>query len=517
MDRLAALVAGNLRLAWTLTLTVIAVGCVLVGMTVRDLREAGRLSLLQTAASRLGLEIMSQTLNGNVMGELSLLGVIDPEVKLDAGGAAPLNNPSILFLLEQVGRSHDAQGVFVVGGNGVVQSSWDSSGRPSTGLNVRFRPYFQMAMQGQDNVYAAISLARGDRGLYFTSPVRATSDRASPPKGAVVARTGIERVDALLRKAGATALLLSPQGVVFATSRPEWVGYLAGTATAERLRAIRELKQFGTLFDGREPQVLPFPAEAGLRQAQGHRQAVATTPIHWNDPSGDWMLVLMEDLSGSVPLAGPLWAGLGSFALLALIAGLGLTLLAGRHTQALAVRRIEIYARAQEASADRKSRRAEAAFGLQRCKSLPEVGTVFLAETHRLFGALQGLVYVFATDAAPVMDLVSSYACEDGVAKALEPGQGLLGQCALDRQVRVLDTHDQGSWTIRSGLGNTRPAAVMIAPLLLDQAVLGVVEIAVLDPPDDAVREEFAEMASLLAFNVEILRRAAPVTAEVAS
>ena len=43
-----------------------------------------------------------------------------------------------------------------------------------------------------------------------------------------------------------------------------------------------------------------------------------------------------------------------------------------------------------------------------------------------------------------------------------------------------------------------------------DRTTLGVVEIALLAPPDATVRDQFGEMTTLLALNLEILRRHAP-------
>ena len=108
------------------------------------------------------------------------------------------------------------------------------------------------------------------------------------------------------------------------------------------------------------------------------------------------------------------------------------------------------------------------------------------------------------------MDLAGSYAASPGLAATLAPGEGLLGQCALDGEGRVLEIAGDESRLIRSGLGNTVPAAVMMAPLVRDRSTLGVVEIALLAPPDATVRDQFGEMTTLLALNLEILRRHAP-------
>lgn len=517
MGRVLTLLIKSPGLGWLLALLVAVSGGGLAGWLTLSTRHEERLDRLLIEAERRGVEIMSQTLNGNVMGALSLLGAVAQDIKFDARGEVPPNLPRIAGLLEDVARSHDAQGVFVVGGDGVVHSSWDSSGRPSTGLNVTFRPYYKMAMKGQDNVYAAVSLARGDRALYFTAPVRATAQRGSDPIGAVVARTGLERVDSLLTERGGIALLLSPQGVVFAGSRPEWVGHLAGAATFERLTSIRALKQFGAMFEKADPPVLPFSVTPGIVSIGGRLHALAVAQVQWNDPYGDWSVVLADDLSSSSATRDGVAAGLTTGLTLLVIVGLLLKLVRGQHSQSLATRRIEQYAREQAASAERKNRRAEAAMKLQRARGVADLARIFLAEAHDILGALQGAVYVFEAGGASAMGLAASYAAPPGIAGELAPGAGLLGQCVLDRHGRVLAGEDVETWSIRSGLGNTPPAGVLMEPLMLDDTPLGAVEIAILRPPSSGDIVQFRELASLLALNLEIQRRqlsAAPAPSE---
>lgn len=362
-------------------------------------------------------------------------------------------------------------------------------------------------MKGHDNVYAAVSLARGDRALYFATPVRAMAGRNAEAVGTVVARTTLSQVDSLLQGRSDVALLLSPQGVVFASNRPEWIGFLAGQPNPERLSAIRALKQFGAMFDRAEPSILPFAVEGGVVDLGGRRHAQAASTVTWNDPYGDWSLVLMEDLTRTVPAGESLAVGLATAALLLVFCGLGLKMLHSHHAQVLAARRLEDYAAAQAAGAERKTRRAESALLFQRARSTRELADAFLAECHRIFGALQGLIYADDGSGDGVFHLAGRFACDAATPPLLAPGEGLLGQCVAERQPRILDVSDAQAWTIRSGLGSARPAAVMMAPLLLDDAVLGVAEIAVLDPPDPLVHGQFMEMASLLALNLEIQRR----------
>lgn len=501
------LIVGRPALVWLVVMLLSVMGGGTAGWLTLAVRHDEHLSRLNVEAERRGVEIMSQTLNGNIMGALSLLGSVAQDIKLDARGDVPANLPRIAGLLEDVGRAHDAQGVFVVGGDGYVHSSWDSSGRPSTGTDVRFRPYYKMAMQGNDSVYAAVSLARGDRSLYFSAPVRTSTQRSSAALGAVVARTGLERVDHLLKERAGLVLLLSPQGVVFASSQEQWVGHLAGGATPERLAAIRELKQFGAMFEKADPPVLPFSTEPGIVPIGGRSHALASARVRWNDPYGDWAVVLADDLSATSAVRDAVAAGLVTGLVVLVVVWLLFNLARGHRLQMAASRRIEQYAREQEEGAERKARRAEAAMKLQRTKSLGELCRVFLAEAHDILGALQGAVYVFERDGAPGMTLQASYAAAADLSPELAPGAGLLGQCVLDCVGRVLTGGQVAGWSIRSGLGHAQPGGVMMAPLMLDDRPLGVVEVAVLAVPSAVSAAQFEELAALLALNIEILRR----------
>jgi PAS domain S-box-containing protein len=507
MKRIAAFAAEHARAAWSLALLAALGAGLLAGQLAGQVKESERLSLLATEAERRGIEIMSQTLNGNLMGSVTLLGLIDENIKREARGEVKPNGPQMAATLESVGRSLDADGVFVIDTQGVVQSSWDNSGKPSTGLNVKFRPYFQMAQQGLNNVYAAVSIARGDRSLYFAAPIYADSGNSSDSIGAVVARTGLVKFDNLLKDKADIAVLLSPQGVVFASSRPAWVGHLDGAPTPERLKAIRTLKQFGNLFENQAPALLPVATADGLQTLDGKRYAVASAKVQWNDPFGDWRLVLLEDLARTVPPARQVWVGIATSGGALFIGLLLLGMLRSHHAQAEAARQIETYARTQEATAARKTRLAGVSLRLQQARDMEELGQAFLGEAHALLGALQGTVYLRADDATPTMRLAASYGCATAPMAELAPGEGLLGQCAIEHRGCVIATPTDDSWTIRSGLGDARPAALMLAPLLLNDKLLGVAEIATLGVPDDDARAEFDEIVGFLALDAEILRR----------
>ena len=227
--------------------------------------------------------------------------------------------------LQAIGQSYEANGVYLVNPDGIIKSSWDTVGVPLTGVDVKFRPYFQIAMQGKMNIYAAIGTTTGMRSLYFAAPLYGEVSTKAPIIGAVVARLGLERVDSVLRAWSGPALLLSPQELVFASTREEWIECLAGQCTPERLEAIRTLKQFGKVFDSGTPRTLPFDLTSDIVSIENHRYTVARTPLQWNDPNGPWTLVLLGDLDKLMPASRRALIGLTSGVLMLILSTAFLT------------------------------------------------------------------------------------------------------------------------------------------------------------------------------------------------
>ncbi|CAA7617944.1 C4-dicarboxylate transport sensor protein dctB [Candidatus Terasakiella magnetica] len=485
-------------------MAVIGVGSAYIA---QEFKERDHLSLLQSEARRHGIEIMSQTLNGNLMGSVAVLGLLDEGIKLEAQTAGVSNSPRVQGMLESVARAYDAHGVFLVGRDGIIRSSWDSGGKPSTGINVEFRPYYQMAMQRKENVYAAVSMARGDRSLYFTAPIYSDKTRDGTAVGGVVARTDLSKIDALLRDKTDIALLLSPQGVVFAGNRGDWIGFLPERPAPGQLSAIRDLKQFGAMFEKQDPSILPVSIREDRTSLDGKRYAVARAHVQWNDPFGDWTLVLMEDLSRTVPRGESAFIGVGAAFVVGILLLTLLNMLRSRHAQQISARQVAEFALAQQRAAERKAQLSATALRLQQAKDVAELTDAFLRESHHLIGTLQGLVYVRAGESDAVMRLAAGYATGESVMPEVALGEGLLGECALGRRMQVIATPPDGIWSIESGLGNVRPLAVILAPIMLNDALHGVIEIALLTFPDDEVTQQFEELVKILALNLELMRR----------
>jgi hypothetical protein len=235
--------------------------------------------------------------------------------------------------------------------------------------------------------------------------------------------------------------------------------------------------------------------------------ALANARVNWNDPSGDWKLLVMEDLGRSAPLA-PSALKAGLVGVLTLLPGwLLVHLLRGRHAQVQANAQLQAYSRQQEVTVAYRAKVASIALRLQRCSNVGELAHTFLSNAREALGAQQGVIYIQESDSSQEMTLAASSASSSGVPATLLPGEDLLGQCALEGRTQVIAVTQDGFWKLRSGLGNVLPAALFIAPIVLQERSLGLIELGLQHSPGPTELQHFEELLSLLAMNLEILRR----------
>jgi PAS domain S-box-containing protein len=505
MNRLSKFVVERSRQTWAFALLIALGSGLLTGWWLYTNQIHERLEQLQIKADRCSYEIASKTLQGNLMGALELLAALDSPLRQEALNRLEVNNAASIQLLDSITRVRNTDGAFLVGKDGIIKSSW-GKGKSSTGQNVFFRPYVQAALKGTESIYAAVGTTTGLRTLYYAVPLRTEATPGAPVIGALVGRGNVDWIDSLLSEKSDTALLISPQQVAFAGSHQKFIGCLATQPTPEILAALRKNKQFGKMFDGSDYKVLPFSVTPGIRTVNGRATAVVVTPLNWNDPSGDWNVVLMEDLSRTASV-NSLWKGGLSAGLLVLLFQLLLfSMLRSRHAKLLAGQELEKYAHAQETAAAHKIRLAAVAMRLQQATTRAELAQFFLEEAHTVFNAFQGTVYLM-DDTGERLCLAAGYACAQAPPAKLALGEGLLGQSALEKRTVVLDKAAMEFMTIRSGLGSAKPVALLMTPVLLGETLLGMIELALLQPPESSGTEQLEELARLLAMNFELIKR----------
>ena len=465
---------------------------------------------LRIALEAANLQVI--TLDGKAMGAVKLAGQFNNDIRaaaqmVDKQEAQKKNiaNHSMNLLA----RSIDADLAFVVNRQGIISSDWDAARIRNIGLDVGFRPYYRAARQGVENVYGAVSMSNGRRMIYVAAPVYAESGDSGATSGAVVAAFEINHIDDFLgRLENVTGLLVSPHGVVFASSRKDWRLRQLGAAGEKGISELQATRQYGKTFDNsRQPPL--FEQTGGKRLSiEGRDYLLSKQPIVWNDPEGNWQLMLLGDIATATPLKERLSIAALVGGLVLLLGGLVVRLLRSWLAQEAAAARLETVAQRQTRASQRKTELSEAARRMQGAASLSELAGIFLSQAHHQLGVLQGTVYLLQPERQS-LELIGSYACATAPPENLALGEGLLGQCVVERKSSVIRTDTSAFAMVHSGLGDARPDGVLIVPLMLGETVLGVAELAWLETgllPDER-EQQTEELLALLAVNIEIIGR----------
>jgi PAS domain-containing protein len=113
------------------------------------------------------------------------------------------------------------------------------------------------------------------------------------------------------------------------------------------------------------------------------------------------------------------------------------------------------------------------------------LGDAFIREIVKYLGAIQGGFFLLNDSQGDVkmLDLVSSFAYnrKKFMQKSLYLGEGLVGTCAMEKQIINLTEIPEGYITITSGLGDTKPDNLLLVPVLHELELIGVLEIASLN------------------------------------
>ena len=146
---------------------------------------------------------------------------------------------------------------------------------------------------------------------------------------------------------------------------------------------------------------------------------------------------------------------------------------------------------------------------LQGQKDLVAVGHLILSELAPVVGAQQAEFYVFdGSTEPPRLRLMASYASEGHGAhgKELVIGQGLVGQCAFDKQKILLDSVDAAHVRISSGLTEIAARNVLVLPIIFEGFVKGVLELASVEhfnPTHQAFLDQLTESIGIVINTIE--------------
>ena len=117
---------------------------------------------------------------------------------------------------------------------------------------------------------------------------------------------------------------------------------------------------------------------------------------------------------------------------------------------------------------------------LQGQRDLATVGRMLLSELAPLVGAHQGVIYQTQFDQSPRLKRLATFADDgaEGHAEYVAFGEGLLGQCALDKQRMLITDVPESAVRVGSGLFKAVPRTVVVLPVLFEGQVTAVIELA---------------------------------------
>ncbi len=126
---------------------------------------------------------------------------------------------------------------------------------------------------------------------------------------------------------------------------------------------------------------------------------------------------------------------------------------------------------------------------LQGQRDLKQVSRLIMSELTPLVGAQHGGFFVAEAEpeGEPVLRLVASYAYKrrKGISTVFGLGDGLVGQAALERKSILITQAPEDYIAIGSGLGESAPVNIVVLPVLFEDQVMAVIELASFAPYSD--------------------------------
>jgi HAMP domain-containing protein/signal transduction histidine kinase/DNA-binding response OmpR family regulator len=146
---------------------------------------------------------------------------------------------------------------------------------------------------------------------------------------------------------------------------------------------------------------------------------------------------------------------------------------------------------------------------LQGQRDLTNVGRMVLSELCPVVEAQYSEFYVLESgDEAHQLTLLANYAADgrEAVGKQVKLGQGLVGQCAIDKQKILINNLPTQYMRISSGSGEAPPRSILVLPLVFEGEVKGVLELASFEgfnPTHQAFLEQLTESIGIVLNTIE--------------
>ncbi|WP_420265329.1 transporter substrate-binding domain-containing protein [Candidatus Magnetominusculus dajiuhuensis] len=163
------------------------------------------------------------------------------------------------------------------------------------------------------------------------------------------------------------------------------------------------------------------------------------------------------------------------------------------------------YAKELESRAAIKSHISQISAVLQKAVTNEELASEFLSFAAPLLGAAYGVLYIFDKK-EQVLRSSGGYGC-DMKDRTFAIGQGLVGQCALQRVPITMKGQSGCGIVINWGIGKASPAMITLRPVIQNTKLVGVIELAGMAAMSKDALALLEELTPIIAVNIEILNR----------
>ncbi len=293
------------RIFSRLSLLLITCLLILAGLFLQKaMNERQHTAALRQLTEKIRFDINTVSSHSTTMGAAILMGLISENAKKLLRHEILGDDPALNAELRSLLSKYEANIALLADESGEIVSYYNEL-NPSlkTTQKISFRPYWQLGIRGMHSVYPAVGTTDNGRGLYLAAPVHATTSASSDPIGVFVVRNNASQLDQTLADYPLPAMIVSADGVIFASNHPEWILKLSKPLSPSQQQSLQKNRQFGQLVASPENyQYLPFLLTGDRVSWNNRWYAVSASPLDWSDAQGEWKLVVLQDIHDWTPL-----------------------------------------------------------------------------------------------------------------------------------------------------------------------------------------------------------------------
>ncbi len=143
---------------------------------------------------------------------------------------------------------------------------------------------------------------------------------------------------------------------------------------------------------------------------------------------------------------------------------------------------------------------------MRKAETLENFGQELIQNLVPLLGGEAGAFFVYSEKEA-VLELHGAFAYPQHNARKFRLGEDLVGQCAASKQAIILNEVPQDYLTIRSALGQSAPGFLVVLPVVWNDAVSAVIEVAGFYALSETRLALLEALAAAIGLNLEVLKR----------